>query len=336
MPKTMPPEIAAFVKQHAPPGHNLIWLRCRLLKPPVPIERPPLVSQLLMGRKPPIPQDTLLELLDIDESKGWDLRLVGTGHDIVAGDIFSAIGQTAPGSDRLEKITFVFNHKTGIYLRAYPDISTASNLNNEIKYKRSLSYWERTNPVSFTTALLYTLRGYYTASITPARDRFRNIVLTAIAFGYVVLLNWLGPGGGGEYLGQQTFLHPWLALLTVPLSFVLGLILFGLLLLPVVVAVQYLVYLVQRLIYAVYEPPRFKDHVEYSFAELIGFDNLKLWLTTTRTDATFLFQDVGNRLHEWVKANPEVIAGKTGDTPVFVVGQMRGQGDKGVLAAPKS
>ena len=325
MPKSLPPEIAQFVEQHAPPGHRVAWVRCHLMKPPLEIERPPLKSQLLLGRKPPIDRDTVLELRDIDEGQGWDVRLVGTGHDIVMGDVFSALAHLPPGENQARKLAFLYNHKTGVYRRVYEDVSTAGTLLNELHYKRSLAFWEPATSVNRIAAFRAILKGYYISSLTPARHKLRNGVLTALAAAFVLLLLWLGPGGLGGAIAEETFLHPWLLVLVGPAGFALATVLAVLLMLPLVILGAFLFYLGVRLIRAIYEPPRFRADVEHSFAALIGFDNVVQAWRYCRVDETYLYEELGKRLHRYVQEHPD-------PKLRFVVGTMRGQGTKGVLA----
>ncbi len=327
MPRELPPEIERIFRQHAPPTHDLIWLRCIQSVPAEEIERPPFMSNLLGGRKPPIPRDLRLRLYDLDTKEdGWDLRIMGTGHDIAQSDLFSILGHVPRGTRKLARPFYIINHNTCNFERVYEDVSDAGGkLQSEIRYKRSMSFWM---PGTIPNRLLYlrhTLAGFYTTALTPAPLVRKNIILTAIVAAWLLLLIWLAPGGGGQYIGEQTLVHPWLAVLWVPVAALLILIGVVLFALPLIIIGAAITYLGIRIVRAIQEPPRFRmAGKDYTFSELCGWSNVSDWWRNTYCDQTFLYEEIGQLLHYHARANPDEDRG-------FVVGKVRGLGDKGKL-----
>ena len=328
MPKPLPPDIQGFIKQHAPPTHELVWLRCIQTAPAEEIERPPYISNLLGGRKPPIPRDLRLRLYDLDTKEdGWDVRLMGTGHDIAPSDLFTLLGHVEKGADRLVRPFLILNHNTLSFDRVYEDVSDAGGkLQTEIRYKRSLSFWM---PGTLPNRLLYlrhTLAGFYTPALTPPHLVRKNMILTALLGAWVLLLLWLAPGGGWQSIWEQTLVHPWLAVLWIPVAALIVLVSVLLFALPLIIIGAGITYLGIRIVRAIQEPPRFRmANKDYTFSELCGWSNVTDWWRNTYTDQTYLYEEIMQRLHWYARANPDEDRG-------FVIKKVRGLGDKGKLA----
>lgn len=322
----LPDTIRRFVEAHKPPTHDLAWLRCSYMDAEE-IERPPRVSGLLWGRRGEIPRDTHLQVKDIETDEGWGVRIEDTGHDIHPGDLFSLIGHAPKGADRLAEPAVLLNHNTGRFWRCYRDTGGAGlNLLTELDHKKTLAFRSPSSVQSRLDGLRYTAAGWFTAPLTPARDRRRNIVLAAGLGLYLWAASWFFGGGGALEVARQTYQHPWLLVVWLPLAALLVGLNVGLALLGFAVAAAWLVFLGGRIARAVMEPPRFKDGQEYTFAQMVGWSNVTDWLRFVYVDQTYVYQETVKRLQIYVLANPDEETG-------FVVDQVRGLGEKGFLPA---
>ena len=217
MPTQMPEHIRRFAEEHMPPTHELVWQRCKFMAEE-PIPRPPHKSELLFERKH-IPQDTHLQLMDIDTGEGWSVRLQGVGHDFAPNDWCSLLGHVEKGAARLTRPLLLLNHHTGNFERCYEDVvEMQGKLLSALGYKRTLGFGLPATPQTRLSHLPYKLAGFFTSPLVPARDKVRNIILTALLAFWLALPWWLGPGGLAMGIAEATEMHPWLLALWVPLG----------------------------------------------------------------------------------------------------------------------
>ena len=307
MPRRLPDEVAASISKKMPETHQFAWMRCEVIGVEQ-VERPPYKSRLFFAPKdaPRPAVDTRVSVIDKDTGEGWDVRLT-FAQDIAPGDLVSLFGHEPVGADRLTVPRLLYNHNTGRYERAYRDISTMYGMVlTEINYKYVLSCRLPATSANRRKDIQRKFHAWFLAASLPPKIRLRNYILAAIPTAYLatVLLRLLA-----------ALFNPYILASLLP-DLMLGLVL------VFATIVSVLVFLGLKLRHLIREPPRFRGDVEYSLAEMMGWDNLTDYLRYVYWDITPLYEDAAQGVAAWVRKNPD-------EEAEFIAPPMRGTGEKG-------